>query len=484
MNEGASPVAAPDPSSSAPAAPHKAGRIKYPPGPRGLPLLGSALAISRDPLAFLLELCLDYGPISHTWFGPYSTYAINDPELIEELLLGRYRDCTKDKSTRDLMPLAGQGLLTSEGESWRRHRKIAAPPLQPKRIASYAETMLDCARRACVEIGTGELRDGHADLLRLTLEVVGKTLLGVDARAQAETIARVVDLFMAFFERQLYSWEGLLPLGIPTLSRWRMRKAVAELDRIILPIIARCRSEDAADDHFLARLVHARGEDGEGLSDAQLRDEAVTMLLAGYETSALALSYAVLVLSQHPAVTARLRDELDAAFGSGAATPAELCALPYLNAVIRETMRLYPPAYAVGREAIEPFELGGYALRPGDQILVCQFALHRDPRFFPQPEAFKPERWLEPGIESLPRFAYFPFGGGPRVCIGNHFAMLEIALVLATLVHRLEFEVDPSFALQLNPVVTLRLKGGLPLRARPRVAAGRTNEGQAHGVSG
>jgi cytochrome P450 len=183
-------------------------------------------------------------------------------------------------------------------------------------------------------------------------------------------------------------------------------------------------------------------------------------------------------------VAARLRGEVDAAFGSGAATPAELCALPYLNAVIRETMRLYPPAYAVGREVVQPFELGGYELRSGDQILISQFAMHRDPRFFPQPEAFKPERWLEPGIESLPRFAYFPFGGGPRVCIGNHFAMMEIALVLATLVHRLELEVDPSFVLQLSPVVTLRLKGGLPLRARPRAVADRLGGRPAHGISG
>jgi cytochrome P450 len=319
------PVPRPAPSAKAP------GRL--PPGPRGLPLLGNSLAMSKDPLAFLLRLGRDYGPVSHTYFGPWSIYMLNDPALIEEVLLGKHRDCVKDKSTRDLTPLVGQGLLTSEGELWRRQRKVAAPPLQPKRITSYAQTMLDCAERACAQLGNGEERDAQADLMRLTLEIVGKTLLGVDASAQAEEIARVLDLFMAYFGRQLYSWEGLVPLAVPTLSRWRMRRAVASLDRIILPIIARCRRDDSSDDHFLARLVHAQGNDGERMSDQQLRDEAVTMLLAGHETTALTLTYAVLLLAKHPPVAERLRNEVDAAFAASSANPSDLCALPYLNAV-------------------------------------------------------------------------------------------------------------------------------------------------------
>ena len=433
-----------------------------PPGPRGLPLVGTAITLARDPLGFLLELGHRYGPVSFTRFGPYRVFMLNDPELIEDVLLGKHRQCVKDKSTRDLTPLAGNGLLTSEGEPWRKQRKLAAPPLQPKRIANYAATMLDCSERAFGKLRDGQELDVHALLAQTTLEIVGKTLLGVDATGEAERISRVIDLFMQYFERQAYSWEGLLPLFVPTPRRVRMRRAVAELDGIICPMIARCRANGAQEDHLLARLINARDEDGEPMSDVQLRDEAVTMLLAGHETTALALTYAVYMLATHPDVAMRLRAEVDQAFSAVPADPMALCALPYVNAVTRETMRLYPPAYVIGREAIEPFEIGGYAVKKGDQIMVSQYAVQRDPRFFPEPERFNPDRWLDGAADALPRFAYFPFGGGPRVCIGNHFAMMEIAIVLATLAHKLEVQLPSSHEIKLAPLVTLRVTGGLP----------------------
>jgi cytochrome P450 len=229
--------------------------------------------------------------------------------------------------------------------------------------------------------------------------------------------------------------------------------------------------------------VHARGDDGEPMSDLQLRDEAVTMLLAGHETTALALTYAVYLLCTHPEVAERLRAEVDAAFtgnapplrgasfDAAAVDPVALCALPYLNAVVRETLRLYPPAYAIGREVIEPFEIDGYALTKGAQITISQYAVQRDARLFPEPERFRPERWLDGAQDGLPRFAYFPFGGGPRVCIGNHFAMMEIAVVLACFVRRLELELPPGHRLKLAPLVTLRVDGGLPGRVRVRATS-------------
>jgi cytochrome P450 len=392
---------------------------------------------------------------------------LNDVELIDAVLVGQHRLLVKDKSTRDLIPLAGNGLLTSEGEAWRKQRKLAAPPLQPKRITGYAQTMQDCVERACAELGDGRERDMHAELARLTLEIVSKTLLGVDARGDAERIAHVLDVFMKYFERQAYTAESLLPLSWPTPARVRMRRAVKELDAIIYAMIARSRSAGADQDHLLARLVSARDEDGQPMSDLQLRDEVVTMLLAGHETTALALSYAVYLLSTHREVALQLRAEVDPAFATGSADPMALSALPYLNAVIRESMRLYPPAYALGREVVEPFELGGHSLPRGAQLLISPYTLHRDARFYPQPERFDPERWLG-GARAVPRLAYLPFGGGPRVCIGNHFATMELAIVLATLVHRLELEVPASYRLTLAPLVTLRLVGGLPARARKR----------------
>jgi len=442
-------------------------RSALPPGPRGLPILGTALTLFRDPLGLLRDLGHHYGPVSFTRFGPFSVFMLNDVELIDTVLVGQHRRCVKDKSTRDLMPLAGRGLLTSEGEAWRQQRKLAAPPLQPKRITGYAQTMQDCVERACAALGDGRERDVHAELAQLTLEIVGKTLLGVDARADAERIAHVLDVFMKYFERQAYTAESLLPPSWPTPARVRMRRAVRELDAIIYPMIERCRSSGADQDHLLARLVNARDEDGQPMSDLQLRDEAVTMLLAGHETTALVLSYAVYLSSTHPEVARRLRAEVDPAFATGSADPMALCALPYLNAVVRETMRLYPPAYAIGREVVEPFELGGYALPRGAQLLISPYTLHRDPRFYPEPERFHPERWLDPA-GAVPRLAYLPFGGGPRVCIGNHFATMELAIVLATLVHRLELEVPASYQLTLAPLVTLRLAGGLPARVSKR----------------
>ncbi len=439
-----------------------------PPGPRALPLLGSALALAQDPLRFLLHVGRDYGPVSFIRLGPWPFYMINEPELIEDVLVGQHRDCIKDKSTRDLMPLTGQGLLTSEGALWRSQRKVAAPPLQPKRIAGYATTMLDCAERAFAAARDGEQRDIHLDLTTLTLEIVGKTLLGVDTRGEADRIARALDVFMQYFERQVYSLEGLLPLAIPTWRRVRMRRAVAELDGIIYPIIERLRANGEGAEHLLARLVQARGDDGLPMSDLQLRDEAVTMLLAGHETSALTLTYAVYLLATHPSVAARLRDEVDAAFAGGVPDPMALCALPYLGAVVRETLRLYPPAYAIGREVIEPFELGGWPLARGAQLLLCPYAVQRDPQLFARPERFAPERWLS--ARELPRFAYFPFGGGPRICIGNHFALMELAIVLAALVRRLELELVAGYRLQLQPLVTLRIAGGLPMRVKVRRA--------------
>jgi cytochrome P450 len=441
---------------------------RLPPGPRGLPWIGTAITLARDPLGFILELGHHYGSVSYTRFGPYHVYMLNEPELIEDVLIGKHRLCTKDKSTRDLMPLAGNGLLTSEGEPWRKQRKLASPPLQPKRIASYGATMRECAERAFGALRDGQELDLHALLGQVTLEIVGKTLLGVDATGDAERIARVIELFMQYFERQAYSPEGLLPLFVPTPRRVRMRRAVADLDRIIYPMIARCRANGAQEDHLLARLINARDEDGEPMSDLQLRDEAVTMLLAGHETTALALTYALYLLARHPDAAARLQAEVDGALAAAPSDPMALCTLPYLNAVARETMRLYPPAYVIGREVTEPFTIGGYHVDRGSQLLISQYTLQRDPRFFPEPERWNPERWLDGRGDALPRFAYFPFGGGPRVCIGNHFAMMEIAIVLATFVHALTVQLPAGYQLQPAPLVTLRVQGGLPARVHLR----------------
>ncbi len=389
--------------------------ISRPPGPRGLPLIGSARDLARDILGFVLGLGRRHGPVSFARVGLANIYMINEPELIEEVLIGRHRDCIKDLGTRELIPLVGHGLLTSEGELWRRQRKLAAPPLQPKRIASYARTMVECAEREAAALREGELRDVHVDMMRLTLEIVGKTLLGFDARGEAERISRIVDAAMVYMDKQMNSPQGVLPKWVLTPDRYRFRKGVRELDAIVYHIIARCRAQDSQADHLLARLVQARDEQGEAMTDVQLRDEAVTMLLAGHETTALTLTYALYLLARHPAAVARLHDELDQRLGGRTPGVDDLAELPFLEAVVKESLRLYPPAYLLGREIVSSFELGGYTLPAGDQVMMSPYVMQRDARYFPEPIRFKPERWLEPSAKSLPRFAYFPFGAG-RAC--------------------------------------------------------------------
>jgi cytochrome P450 len=426
-------------------------------------------------LGFLIDLGRNYGAISYTSLVRTPVYMLTSPELIDEVLIGKHRDCIKDAGTRELIPLVGHGLLTAEGEAWRDQRKLASPPLQPKRIASYAETMVACAARELAAFKDGERRDLHEDMMRLTLEIVDKTLLGLDASAECERIARILEVTMAYVDKQLRTFQGLLPLFIPTPSRYRFRKALAELDAIVYRMIARCKSQGANAENLLARLVHARDEDGKAMTDVQLRDEAVTMLLAGHETSAIALSYAAYLLSKNQAAAVRLRAEIDGQLAERPARMDDLPKLPYLNAVVRETLRLYPPAYVIGREVLRDFELGGYVIPKGSQVMMCPYVVQRDARLFAEPDRFNPERWLDPAIDALPRFAYFPFGGGPRVCIGNHFAMMELALVLSVIVQQVELEVAPGFQLELEPIVTLRPASGVPVivhrRKRAQTAA-------------
>jgi cytochrome P450 len=443
-----------------------------PSGPRNLPVLGTLPALYRDLLGWLLELGHGYGAISYTKLGPTPVFLVNDPALIEEVLLGKHRACIKDRQTRQLRSIMGYGLLTSEGEPWKRHRRLAAPPLQPKRIANYATAMVECAERTFAEFGHDGRRDIDRDMSGLTLEIAGKTLLGFDTRADTERVTRILDVAEEHFSKQFHSWHGVLPGWVPTRARTAFEAAVAELDAMIYRVIARCRTEQPPADHLLARLLHARDDDGEALSDKQIRDEAVTMLIAGHETTALSLSYAAYLVAGHPPVGERLREEVDRVLAGRPPGVSDLPALGYVDAVVRETLRLYPPAYVIGRQVIEPFELGGYAVPRGAEVLLSPYSVQRDRRLYDAPERFDPDRWLgsEPGAR--PRFAYFPFGGGPRVCIGNHFAMLESVLVFAMLMQRFELEPAAGFALRLAPAVTLRpAAGGIAVQVRRRRSA-------------
>ena len=424
---------------------------------------------ARDPLQFSLDMARRYGDIACTHFGARTLIWLNHPRLVEEVLVGQHRACIKDPSTRELVALLGHGLLTNEGEPWRKQRRLAAPALQPKRIAGYAATMTECTERFASSLRDDELRDIHADIMRVTLEIVGRTLLGFDTRRDSELVSRALDDVFAYFDEVLFSPLGLVLRHIRLPVKVRFERAVRALDGVVAQIIERAR-RDASGEYLLAQLM-AAVDDGERMSDRQLRDEAMTMLLAGHETTALTITYALYSLARNPACEARLRAELDS-LGGASPVLSDLERMPYLDAVVRESLRLYPPAWAIGREIVSPLQIAGYDLPAGMEVVVSPFAMQRDPRFFREPERFMPERWLDEGRAAPPRYAYIPFGAGPRSCIGNHFAKLEAALVLASLLQQVRLQIVPGYKLSLEPVITMRPRGGLPVVVR-RVQARR-----------
>jgi len=437
-------------------------RHPLPPGPKGWPLLGCVPQVLRDPLAFICELANGHGPIASARIGPVPVYFVSDPALLEELFLGHHSDHMKERNTRALKAMLGQGLFTSEGDLWRRQRKLASPPLQPKRLDNYAKDMVAITERFMAEFSDDEVRDLHNDMMGLTLEITGKCLLGFDTRNDSERVRHALHDAMSYFTGRFTSLQGALPVGFPTPALGRFRRARRELDEIVHRIIDSSRKEGNSDDHLLARLLNARTETGESMSDEQARDEAITVLLAGHETTALALTYALYLLQSQPETEARVREEL-AQLGDALPRTSDLARMPYLDAVVRETLRLYPPVWAIGREVTSPFELGGYHIPKGAQVMTSAYGVQRNPELYPEPDSFRPERWLDGKLANLSRYSYFPFGMGPRICIGAHFAKLELLLVLATMLQHVKLTVTPGYEFKLDLAVTMRIKNGMPM---------------------
>lgn len=442
-----------------------------PPGPKGLPWFGPLLEMSRDTLGFLRTFGRAYGPIGHTQIGPMHLYTVNEPELIEELLLGRHAECTKDSTTRGLSGILGDGLITSDGALWKRQRRMASPAMRPKSIASYGDAAVLAAEHFSHALADGELRNVYADMMNVLVDIVSTTLLGFEAMDSVACINRSAEAAIEYCRKESFGVYQLLPRWIPARHRSVMRRASAELDEVVYRVIARCRERDADAPHYLAHLCRARDQDGQPMDSRQLRDEAATILIAAHETSALGLTYALHCLVEHEDVAQRVREELRGVLSGRRATTADLPQLPYLNAVVREMLRLYPSVYVFGREVVAPIDIAGYHLPAGSRVMVSPYVVQRDPRFFPEPDRFVPERWMDFDRASLPRFAYFPFGGGPRVCMGQHYAMMQMSLVLSVLMQDLDFEAEPGFKLKLEPLLTLRpIRGYVPMRVRRRVA--------------
>jgi cytochrome P450 len=436
-----------------------------PPRVRELPLVGSSVELVRDSLGFLDRISAEHGDAVRFHIPGQHVYLFNHPDAIEQVLVTERDRLIKDKLTRELSMMLGNGLLVSEGAFWRKQRRLAQPAFHRERVAAYGDVMVSFAERTAASWRDGETRDVHADMMQLTLDIVAKTLFGTDI-GDGDVARRIGASLHVLMDR--FSGIGnLVPLLLPTPGNLRAKRAIADLDAIVYGIIEERRRSGDKGDLVSMMIVAASEEDGR-MTDVQLRDEAMTMVLAGHETTALALSFALHLLAQHPEVAARLAQEIEAELGDRPATAADLPRLTYADAVIREAMRLYPPAWALGRETIAPCVIGGYDVPTGTQLWVSQWVVHRDRRWFTDPLEFRPERWANDFAKTLPRHAYFPFGGGPRVCIGNAFATMEAVLVLVTLARRFDVSRVDERPLVLVPTVTLRPKHGVPLALRAR----------------
>jgi len=443
---------------------------RLPPGPKGWPLLGVSLELLQDPLGLLRRLAREYGDIVRFPVLMGERILLNHPDYFEQVLVIQQSKFHKsDLSKRATQRLLGQGLLTSEGEFWRRQRRLAQPAFHRSRINSYAETMVAITEDHLRRWHDAETRDIAQEMMAVTLDIAVRTLFGTTLPGEAQQVGRAVGFLMRYQLRRLRSpvW---LPQNLPTPKSRRAQRENEFLDSLIYRIIAERREQGNGRPHedLLALLMGAMDEDGTQMTPRQLRDEAMTLFLAGHETTALTLAWTWYLLSQNPAAEARLHEELAGVLGGRAPTVADLERLPYLQAVINESLRLYPAAYLLARTSIAPSSIGGYDFPTGTTILMSQWVMHRDARFFDDPDAFRPERWLDGLMARLPAGAYFPFGDGPRRCIGQGFALLESALVTAVIAQRFQFRLVPGQRIVPEPLVTLRPRYGIRMTMHER----------------
>jgi cytochrome P450 len=413
-------------------------------------------------LGFFERCAREYGDVVSVRLGPRRVFLVNHPEAVEHVLATASRNFRHTYIRRLLRPLLGEGLLTSEGDFWLRQRRLVQPAFHRQHIAGYAQIMVAYAERMLDTWNDGETRDIHAEMMQLTLEIVAKTLFDADAGGEARDVGASMEVVLKTFRAR---WESVLalPARVPTPANLRMRRAVSRLDEIIYGFIAQRRRTEEERGDLLSLLLRAQDEDGSRMTDKQLRDEAMTLFIAGHETTANALAWTLYLLWQHPQAEARLQAELGEVLGGRAPTFADLPQLKYAEMIVNEAMRLYPPAFVVSREAIHECEVGGFRIPAGATVLLCQWTIQRDPRFFDEPMKFDPDRWRDGLAKRIPKYAYFPFGGGPRLCVGNAFAMMEATLVLTTIAQRFHLTLASGERVTPWPSITLRPAEGMKM---------------------
>lgn len=440
-----------------------------PSGPRGGRLMGNMREFNGDPLGFVERCAHEFGDVVPTRFLYVPAVFLFHPDHVEYVLAAGSKNFIKAASLRSpfFLRLVGNGLVTSEGEFWRRQRRLAQPAFHHQRINSYARTMVEYAARRLSEWSAGRTLDLHDEMMMLTQAVVAQTLFSADVSGAAREIGEALsNIVRPFASQATLKW--ILDNRLPTPAHLRFNRDVRKIDRFIYRLIEERRASGVDTGDLLSMLLAAEDEDGSGMSDRQLRDELMTIFLAGHETTALALTWAFYLLAQNPEGEAKLVEELEEVLGGRAPVAEDVPRLRYAEWVVKEAMRLYPPAWAVGRECVRDCEVGGYRIPKGTQVFGFQWVNQRDPRWFADPLAFRPERWGEESVSRLPKYAYFPFGGGPRLCIGNYFATMEAVLVLATVAQRFRLHLVPGQTIELLPTVALRPKHGLWVKLEGR----------------
>jgi cytochrome P450 len=440
-----------------------------PPGPKLNPLGGYLLASGRrDPLGFLLDAARQYGDIVHFRVGGQSIYLLNHPDLVKDVLVNNYENFLKGRGIERADKIMGRGLVTSEGSFHRRQRKLINPLFHRERVNGYGDVMVECAARLSGRWEDGLTLDVADEMKRITVAIIGKTLFDRDTEYESGEINAAVQAAIKGFKTfKLPTGELLERILIP--QNRRAARARATLEGFINRLIDERRRDGEDRGDLISMLLIAQAEDTEGLmTDVQIRDEALTIFLTGYETSAQALTWTWYLLSQHPEVEAGLHAELDAVLGGRLPTAGDMPRLKFTEKVFREAMRLYPPAWRVMRRAISDYRAGGYTIRAGSIVLLSPYVMHRHERYYAEPERFNPERWTDDARRAMPEFCYFPFGAGPRRCIGEGFAWMEGSLLLATLARRWRLRLAPRHPVKTEPVILLRSKYGMRMIAERR----------------
>jgi len=442
-----------------------------PPGPRDLPYVGQAWNFARDPLRFLAGTARQYGDIAYFNLGRIPVFYVSSPEYVWGVLVAQRAKFEISTMRTRLEPALGTGIITARGELHARQRRLMQPVFRKSRIESYAGIMVDYAQRARAGWRHGEEINATEEMMKLAMALAAKTLFGHDIEDDSDGVSRNLSILLGFFTR-LMSPFLQLSLKLPLPSTFRFRSAVRELDAVIYRMIEQRRKGASTGEDLLSLLVQAKDDETNAyMTEKQLRDEIFTLLMAGHETTANVLGWAIYLLAQHPQIDARLHAEVrSVAGGRERLDAADAERMPYARMVITEVMRLYPPVWFIGRTALEDVAIGGYTIPRGASVLMSQYVMHRDGRYFDEPEAFRPERWTREFQERLPRGAFFPFSAGDRHCLGEGFAWLEALLALGSLVERWRFELVPGQDIRPSPSITLRPNTGVRVIVRDRAA--------------